>query len=78
MRIRACDGLLRQQGAPCHPEVRERKQRHQVRPVLRQSPVSRSDVSELPLHDPERVLTLRANRGLGPFRPIGSPRTVRL
>ena len=74
MRIRACGGLPRQQGAPCHPEVRERKQRRQVRPVLRQAPVSRLHVAELLLDDPERMLDLRADRGLGPFRHrLGRP-----
>ena len=75
VRIRARGSSSRQQRAPCHPEVREREQRHQMRPVLRQAPVSRLHVTELPLDDPERVLDLRADRGLGPFRHrLGRPR----
>jgi len=74
VRIRARGSLPRQQRAPCHPEVREGDQRHQMRPVLCTAPVSRLHVTELPHDDPERVLDLRADRGRGPLRyRLGRP-----
>ena len=41
-----------------HPQVRERKQRHQIGRVLGQPSVLHLDVTELPLDDPKRVLYL--------------------
>ena len=48
-----------------HPQIAQRKQHHQVRRVLGQSPVLDLDVAELPLDDPKRVLDLGPDAGLG-------------
>ncbi len=48
-----------------HPQVGQRKQRHQIGRVLCQPPVLDLDVTELPLDDPKRVFHLGSNAGLG-------------
>ena len=48
-----------------HPQVGQRKQRHQVGRVLGQPPVLDLDVAELALDDPKRMLYLGAHAGLG-------------
>ena len=49
------------------PSEVEEGEGHQLRPVLRQPPVPGLHVAELPIGDPERVLDLGADRGLGPL-----------
>ena len=54
-----------QKPAPSHPQIAQRKQRHQVGRVLGQPPVLDLDVAELPLDDPEGVFHLGPDAGLG-------------
>ena len=50
-----------------HPQVGQRKQRGNLRPILRQSPVAGLHVSELALDHPKRMLHLGANARLELF-----------
>lgn len=60
------DSLIRchvQKSLAHHPQITQRKQRHQVGSVLGQSLVL--DAAELPLDYPRRVLNLGTDAGLG-------------
>lgn len=46
-----------------HPQIRQRKQRHQIGRVLGQAPVLDLDVAKLPLDDPQRMLHLCPDAG---------------
>ena len=48
-----------------HPQVRQGKQCHQLRRVLRQATEACLHITELALDHPERVLDLGAHLGLG-------------
>ena len=49
----------------CHPQVRQREQRHQLRSILGQATEARLHITELPLDHPKRVLNL------GPYLSLG-------
>ncbi len=48
-----------------HPQIRQRKQRHQLCRVLGQTTETRLHMTELALDHPERVLDLRSDLCLG-------------
>ena len=56
--------MRRQQTAPRHPQVGQRKQRVELRGVFLEPAVAHLDVAELALNDPKRLLHLGPDAGL--------------
>lgn len=59
-----------------HPQIAQRKQRHQVGRILGPPPVLDLYEAKLPLDDPKRVYHLGPNAGLGLLRGVPGRRSL--
>lgn len=68
--FRANLSIQYQQISACHPQVRQREQRRQLRRVLLQPAIALLHVSELALHDTEGMSDLGTDARLDLFDPL--------